>query len=428
MDLVFGNVRCFADDQRVPIRPLTLLVGENSTGKSTVLSLLHSVLQADFPSFEKLFNRPPFELGGFDTIATNRGGRGGRSKDFHVGFERKDAKLKVHFASADGALAIKRFEGEIPKVRVKYEVHADGPLIEYRYELSNGAIKQFSVPVNRSIASDLGQMIRFGAFDYAFAESASGSKPGLTSAEQDQIRHMAMNFYMEVFLGKPSVRAIAPLRTVPTRTYETTLEDVDPGGNHVPRVLNRHAGKTDKKSRQLFELLRKYGGEAGLFRDLCIRNLGNRPSDPFQVRVKTFGPDVNLTDVGYGVSQSLPIMVDTWSTDRDGWLLIQQPEVHLHPRAQAALGSLFAEEVASGNKTLVVETHSDYLIDRIRTAVASGVIPASSVQIVFFERSEFDAKIWPISLDDDGNILDAPDCYRQFFLEEELSLMRRGDR
>jgi energy-coupling factor transporter ATP-binding protein EcfA2 len=431
MELIFGNVRCFSDDQRIPIRPLTLLVGENSSGKTTVLSLLQSVLTEDFPSIEKLFNRPPFELGGFDTIATNRGGQKGRSKEFYVGFEREATKLKVFFQSSRGSLVISRLKGEIPDAKVEYSNGPNGPEAKYHCHLGEGKVREFTHKIKDfKEFSGLAEQIRYGIYEYTFANSRDALEGGddPVEVEMERLRELAMQFYFELFSKKPSVRAIAPLRTIPHRTYDTTIDDVSPGGDHVPRVLSRHSESDEKKGLKLFGLLERYGKEGGLFQKLAIRHLGKRPNDPFQVRIKTFGPDVNLTDVGYGVSQSLPILVDTWSAGNDGWVLIQQPEVHLHPRAQAALGSFFVEAVAQGDRRLVIETHSDYLIDRVRTEIANKKISPDEVQILFFDRSKFEASIWPISLDANGNVHDAPDCYRKFFLEEEMRVIRRGDR
>src|SRR5881396_1662040 len=74
----------------------------------------------------------------------------------------------------------------------------------------------------------------------------------------------------------------------------------------------------------------------------------------------------NLVDVGYGVSQALPILVDTLQRPAaDEVFLLQQPEVHLHPRAQAELGSFFVSQ-AGKKRRFVIETHSDYLVDRVR--------------------------------------------------------------
>ena len=99
--------------------------------------------------------------------------------------------------------------------------------------------------------------------------------------------------------------------------------------------------------------------------------------------------------------------------------LLQQPEVHLHPTAQAALGSLCCE-VAALQRQLIVETHSDHLLDRVRTDVRDqrGRLKPDDVSILFFERSALDVHIHSLRLDEQGNILGAPKSYRRFFMEE----------
>ena len=69
--------------------------------------------------------------------------------------------------------------------------------------------------------------------------------------------------------------------------------------------------------------------------------------------------------MGYGISQALPIITELFRKDGPSKLLLQQPEVHLHPSAQAALGSLFCRTAGRGRQ-VIVETHSDHLIDRVR--------------------------------------------------------------
>ena len=82
---------------------------------------------------------------------------------------------------------------------------------------------------------------------------------------------------------------------------------------------------------------------------------------------ETQGRKRNLIDVGYGVSQVLPLLVELLPILSGASLfLLQQPEVHLHPSAQAALGSLFCTTVRASGRQLIVETHSEYIIDRIR--------------------------------------------------------------
>ena len=99
--------------------------------------------------------------------------------------------------------------------------------------------------------------------------------------------------------------------------------------------------------------------------------------------------------------------------------LLQQPEVHLHPSAQAAMGSLFCQ-VAGYERQVVVETHSDHLIDRVRMDVRDGrtKLKPEDVSILYFERNDLDVCIHSLRFDEHGNVQGAPDGYRNFFLEE----------
>lgn len=128
--------------------------------------------------------------------------------------------------------------------------------------------------------------------------------------------------------------------------------------------------------------------------------------------------------MGYGVSQVLPIIVDLLLNQSSRTYLLQQPEVHLHPRAQAELGSFLAGFVKETNSRLVVETHSDYIIDRLRSDIRDNKnLSCDEVLILFFERQELDVKIHPINIDERGNLRKVPHGYRSFFLQEQQLLL-----
>ena len=178
--------------------------------------------------------------------------------------------------------------------------------------------------------------------------------------------------------------------------------------------------------------LEKFGDESGLFDEVRVRSFGRSDGDPFQIQVrKHSGPKSrrrkgswrNLIDVGYGVSQALPVLTELLRPDAPLVFLLQQPEVHLHPQAQAALGTLFCQ-VAAGGRQLVAETHSDYIIDRVRMDVRDQTtrLKPEDVSILYFEPRDLDVKIHSIRIDGAGNVLDAPPGYRKFFMEE----MRRS--
>ena len=161
-----------------------------------------------------------------------------------------------------------------------------------------------------------------------------------------------------------------------------------------------------------------------MFDEITIKRLGRRDSEPFQVQVRKLGsklkgPLRNLIDVGYGVSQVLPVITELLRPKAPPMFLLQQPEVHLHPSAQAALGSLFCQ-IASRERQLIVETHSDNLLDRVRMDVRDGVsaLKPEEVSILFFERNDLDVRIHSLGIDEMGNITNAPASYRNFFMQE----------
>ncbi|MGI0081222.1 MAG: AAA family ATPase [Nitrososphaerales archaeon] len=220
--------------------------------------------------------------------------------------------------------------------------------------------------------------------------------------------------------------SIAPIRTRPERVYATPTELYDPSGNHVPFILdNLFRNPSSREAKTVLDAITRFGAESGMFSQVRLRKLGSKVGDPFQLMVAIGGKERNLIDVGYGVSQALPIIIQTALSNTRDTVLIQQPEVHLHPRAQAALGDFFTRLIHGGRRRLVIETHSDYIIDRIRSAVASG-LPRESVKIIFLERKKLDSVPHVIDLDGQGNVTDAPSSYRSFFLEEQRRVLTRG--
>ena len=187
-------------------------------------------------------------------------------------------------------------------------------------------------------------------------------------------------------------------------------------------LANVHSQDRDgwEDMREKFE---DFGQRSGLFDEISVRPLGKRPGDPFQLQIRKYGrkykgPPRNLIDVGYGVSQALPVVTELLRGEAP-LVLLQQPEAHLHPSAQAALGSLFCR-IAAPERQLVVETHSDHLLDRVRMDVrdGKGELKPEDVSILFFERGDLDVRIHSLGLDGNGNVLGAPPGYRDFFKAE----------
>ena len=242
----------------------------------------------------------------------------------------------------------------------------------------------------------------------------------LKEAELRELQHLAYQITRR--LGHRPY-AFAPIRTRPQRTYDPLKEVPKPEGSHVPMVLAKYLQKKFSEDSSLKDSLTSFGKTSGLFNSLEVKRKGNKESDPFQIVVKTFGQTFNLVDVGYGISQVLPIVVDVLQNRSDSTFLLQQPEVHLHPKAQAELGSFLISLAKERKQRFIIETHSDYLIDRIRMDVRDNNIQAEDVVILYFEKTHGGVNIHELKLDEMGNIMNAPPTYRQFFLEEERRML-----
>ena len=215
-----------------------------------------------------------------------------------------------------------------------------------------------------------------------------------------------------------SAFASAPIRSRPRRTYEPIKITLNPEGSHVPTLLAYLHSQEQKKWDEVKNCLENFGKNSGLFKEISVNSFGNLGS-PFQLQItNNVGGKRNLIDVGYGVSQILPILVEFYRSDaHQSLFLIQQPEVHLHPSAQADLGNLFCN-VASSERQLVVETHSDFVLDRVRILVRNQKFKPEDVSFVYFEQKEEEVKIHNITLDKYGNLENPPPGYRSFFLKE----------
>ena len=153
-----------------------------------------------------------------------------------------------------------------------------------------------------------------------------------------------MNLFQGIFDSPfPRIVPSAPVRSNPKRTYDPSPLTHDPEGAHIPSVFAYLSAQDPEKWANLKAFLEEFGKESGLFDEIdVIRPLKEIDSAPFQVRVrKTNGgiesPWRNLQDVGYGVSQILPTVAELFNPSGPKLYLLQQPETHLHPSAQAAL-------------------------------------------------------------------------------------------
>ncbi len=222
------------------------------------------------------------------------------------------------------------------------------------------------------------------------------------------------------------IHSIAPVRSKPKRTYDPLKETETPDGSEVPVWLMNLSSSRQEEWEFLRQQLMEFGRASGLFSDIAIRKLGGSRGDPFQLRIKVNGPRANLMDVGYGVSQVLPILVRIL-TGRRATFLLQQPEVHLHPKGQAELSSLLVDVHRKRGNSFVIETHSDHMIDRVRIEIRRGRIRPEDVSLICLEPVGNHVKSHNIGFDAHANMVGVPQHYRDFFLHEADQLLGLAD-
>ena len=106
------------------------------------------------------------------------------------------------------------------------------------------------------------------------------------------------------------------------------------------------------------------------------------------------GLPLDITDVGFGISQVLPIIIQGFLSQRGSLTIVEQPEIHLHPKMQADLGDLFIDIVNSDNKKLIIETHSEYILRRIRRRISEGKLNKEDVAICLFHPKSRENSAW----------------------------------
>ena len=439
--IALKNFRCFRKAQSARLAPLTLLVGENNTGKTSFLAMLRALWDVAYSERVPDFKEDPYDLGSFDEIAHYRGGRGGRADTFGAGFnftskgarENVSYQFTVTFKQKGNVPLPVYIRLACPDQEIWLENFEEDEIWQLRFGTSKGAWqgempRGFDLDRNSPPTSLFFMILQSQMEDQEIMNALTPLDGSVQSTAEDwkQIQDLIFRFGLfglgGLFHREQRPYAGAPVRAKPQRTYDPARPTRDPEGDYIPMYLatvqNRENWETVKDG------LEQFGQTSGLFNEISVKQLGGKVSGPFQVQLrksgrKAKGPTRNLIDMGYGVSQVLPVITEMLRGDGPSMFLLQQPEVYLHPRAQAALGSLFGK-IARPDQQLVIETHSAHLIDRVRMDVRDGTTPLTpeDVSILFFEYNDLDVYIHSLELDQEGNVLNAPTSYRQFFMEE----------
>lgn len=429
MKLIYlDNYRGFSNEF-IPLNSVNFLVGENSTGKTSFLSSL-KVLGSPRFWFRPSFDDPDLHFSSFSEIVSKKSTN---KKYFTVGFydsksdsEDKKANLRlITFKNEEGIPAVYKYSFLSP-VGLISTIISDSSLRYKVQDIDENDVESLidycmeehleSRPKGYKKFSKEGfprQLFFANAYQFIVADMAG----------KDLLKdNKKISFEIEV--NAPECRWIAPIRAKPEKIYTSQSSDYSAEGSHIPVILNKILGKTtEKNDSKMLKAINEFGKNSGLFDAVRVKRFGKEASSPFQVNVDLGGSELLVSNVGYGVSQVLPIVLESRRRTGASYISIQQPEVHLHPKAQASLGDFIYESKKLTGNNFVIETHSDYLIDRFR--LRTNKEECLDAQVLFFSRGESGNKVYSIKINPDGSYPDdQPNQFREFFLNEELELMR----
>jgi len=212
---------------------------------------------------------------------------------------------------------------------------------------------------------------------------------------------------------------LGPLREYPRRQYTWAggrPADVGPSGERVVDALLASRNRKEKispgfKKRKLLleEYVAKWLVKLGLVSSFSIEEIA-KDSNIYQAVVKThqWGSSVTITDVGFGVSQVLPVLVVCYYVPEGSTIIMEQPEIHLHPSVQAGLADVFIDAVKNRDIQIILESHSEHLLRRLQRRIAEEEIVPEDAKLYFCNVERGASELQRLEIDEYGHIKNWP--------------------
>ena len=215
---------------------------------------------------------------------------------------------------------------------------------------------------------------------------------------------------------------LGPLRDYPRRQYSWAGAKPADMGRRGERVVDailasREAGITYSRGRghkrqSLEERVASWLQDLGLIDRFEVRPIA-KGGKLFQVWVRRNpkAPDVLITDVGFGVSQILPVLTLCYYAPEGSTLILEQPEIHLHPRVQAGLADVFIDAAKTRGVQIILESHSEHLLRRLQRRVAEEQFLADEAALYFAATKDGESRLTTLELDLFGTIKNWPEGF-----------------
>lgn len=396
--------------QRAEIRPLTLLAGANSGGKSSLIQpilLLKQTLEAPYDPGSLLLDGPNVHLTSTDQFLSKCSEHGFENK-LQIGFEFEHSEIKFTFGVAEFGMEI-----------LENFIRVDDQVITFRHNSSSEELKNvlLSVPAknicrNKKIASINSFRITKDRFLLKIEDALQfgfDSPHDLLSSLESECCESPVERVIDLIR---KLIHVPGLRGNPERVYKSTgVSDTFQGAfeSYVASILYRWKITHDYRLKELEKYLVLLGLtwkiEANRLNDAQLElRVGRLP----QQAANSIDDLVSIADVGFGVSQTLPVLVALLAANPGQVVYLEQPEIHLHPRAQLALAKVLAEAAQRG-VIVIAETHSALLLQGVQTLAAKDELSEDLVKLHWVQRDETGmTKVNSADLDSTGAFGDWP--------------------
>lgn len=439
------NFKAWRDTGSIRLAPLTVIFGANSAGKSSLGHLLLTLKQTAISTDRKraLHLGDASTLIDLGTFADCLHGHDmDRALEFEIGWA-----LPKTLEVRDPLKSVQRYSGDRLNLAVTLMAGKSGQpeVSSLHYDLGNANGVVLDVDLKRGD----GRKFSLESERYQF-KMADGRKWPLEEPEKfyrvsdvSMARFKNAGFLTDFALATESMLGsigyLGPLRNHPQRIYQwsgDTPEGVGQMGEYTIAAIlaaqneGRMLNRGPKRSKQPFaEFVATWLKDLGVIHSFGVKPVAEGRKE-YEVLVKTHAkaPEVKITDVGFGVSQVLPVLVQSFYCPPNSTIWMEQPEIHLHPQVQAELADVFIsairarEDGKERNVQLIIESHSEHFLNRLQRRVAEGEITPDDVAIYFCKRAGGAAELEPLKLNIFGEIENWPE---HFFGDEMADLTAR---
>lgn len=419
------NFKCLQDTGDLEIRPLTLLVGPNSSGKSSLLQMLLMLRQTvDSTDIDNPLaaNNGWVQMGAYPEFIY----KGDPKRDLEVILEfteplrkikRKEhsEKPKKLYLKAVFCYNRKTTQIELKEREISLDNEACERVVRQKGKKYSAVLSYLEKEEQKEWCRDDVRPIKFYDFGLTLKR---GEKP------QDITKTLppANLFRRPAFIMEREFRNLfylGPLREFPKRFYVTSgqaPQDVGTRGERAVDVLWFSHRSGSKRIRKIEEEARSWLKMINIANDIKLDRVGRGNYYRVIIIDPATGVETNLADIGFGASQTLPIIIESFYAPPGSVILIEQPEIHLHPKAQSILGDLFIKAADEGNRTFIIETHSEHILARVRRRIAEKRIRKENIAIYYFEPTSDGTRIHEVTLNEQGQY----ESFPEGFFEEDV--------